>query len=271
MKNNIHLLVIDPQVDFCTPVTPDYQTPLYVPGAEKDMTRLAAMVGRLKNKISAISVTLDSHHFIHIAHPAFWKDSQGNQPNPFTPISAKDIETGKWTPRVPSLYKEALEYAKELERKQRYSLFIWPPHCLIGHKGHNVVPELWEQLTEWEKKFAVVNYITKGSNVMTEHYSAFSAEVPRADDPGTQISDELIKTIEQYDTILLCGEALSHCLASTVRDLANNFTDPKYIQKLVLLRDATGSVGGFEKNGEDFIKELTAKGMQVTTTAEFLK
>ena len=68
MSKRIELLVIDPQVDFCDPA----RGALYVPGAEHDMARLAAMVRRLKGKLDDVHVTLDSHHFIHIAHPIFW-------------------------------------------------------------------------------------------------------------------------------------------------------------------------------------------------------
>ena len=71
MTTKVELLIIDPQVDFCDPKV----GALYVPGAEHDMNRLAAMIRRLNNKIDDIHVTLDSHHLIHIAHPIFWKDS----------------------------------------------------------------------------------------------------------------------------------------------------------------------------------------------------
>ena len=61
------------------------------------------------------------------------------------------------------------------------------------------------------------------------------------------------------------------CLANTVRDIAAQFSDPKYISKIHLLRDATGNVPGFEALGEDFVRELSAKGMKVTTTTDFIK
>jgi len=131
MSKRIELLVIDPQVDFCDP-----RGALYVPGAEKDMGRLAVMIRRLKSKIDDIHVTLDSHHTIHIAHPIFWKDSRGNHPPVFTNISRADVENGVWTTTVPGLYRRALEYVRKLEQNGRYELTIWNPHCLIGSPGH---------------------------------------------------------------------------------------------------------------------------------------
>ena len=266
MSKRIELLVIDPQVDFCDPK----RGALYVPGAEHDMKRLSHMVHRLKDKLDDIHVTLDSHHFIHIAHPIFWRDSHGQHPAPFTNISRTDVENGVWTPTVPSLYRRALDYVYKLEQNGRYELTIWPPHCLIGSPGHNVDPELFAALTEWESRFAFVDYVTKGSNILTEHYSAVQADVPDPSDASTQINTRLIQTLEHADLVVIAGEARTHCLANTVRDIANNFGDDSYISKLVLLTDASSDIPGFETHAQNFMNEMTSRGMQLSTTTEFL-
>jgi nicotinamidase-related amidase len=262
----VELLVIDPQIDFCDP----HKGALYVGGAEKDIERLARMVRRIAPKLSDIHVTLDSHHYVDIAHPIFWIDSKGGHPNPFTIITAADVENGRWTTTQPGMYRRALEYVKSLETGGRYALCIWPYHCLIGSAGHAVMPELFAALQEWEQRFAVVDYVTKGSNIYTEHYSAIQAEVPDPTDPSTQINTALIQTLMQADLIAIAGEAGSHCLANTVRDLANNFGGPAEIKKLVLLTDATSPVTGFEPYQTDFVRDMTVRGMQLSTTTEFL-
>jgi len=122
---NIHLLAIDVQEDFCNP-----NGALYVKGAEKDSERLADLVDRLGTKIKDIHATLDSHHPLHIAHPIFWKDRNGNHPNPFTLINHQDVKDGVWTTTKPGMYKYALYYTEELQKKNRYVLCIWPPHLL---------------------------------------------------------------------------------------------------------------------------------------------
>lgn len=264
---NIHLLVIDPQVDFCDPD----RGALFVPGADTDMRRLATMVERLVDKIDDIHVTLDSHHLVDIAHPVFWKDAAGRHPAPFTRITAAELERGDWTTTLPSARARTLAYLKALDASGRYPHVIWPPHCLIGSAGHNVVPELFEALKKWEaKRFGVVDYVTKGSNLWTEHFSAVQAEVPDPNDPDTQVNTRLIRTLEEADVILLAGEAGSHCLANTVRDIAANFSDPKYVEKMVLLEDATSPVTGFEAYQEDFLRDMTARGMKVARTTSFL-
>jgi len=266
MAKKVHLVVIDPQVDFCSPTGA-----LYVTGAENDIQRLARMVNRLSNKIDDIHVTLDSHRLIDVAHPIFWKDSAGHTPAPFTIITRSDVESGRWTPVLPSMYRRMLDYVKTLEANGRYPLCIWPPHCLIGSPGHCIMPELQQALLCWEQqRFAMVDYVTKGSNLWTEHYSAIVADVPDPSDPGTQINTRFIQTLLDADIVAIAGEAGSHCLANTVRDVANNFGDDSYIRRLVLLEDATSPVPGFEPFQADFIKEMKARGMQMSTTRDFL-
>lgn len=266
MSQRIELLVIDPQVDFCDLA----RGALYVPGADDDMRRLAAMIRRLKPKLDDIHVTLDSHHFIHIAHPIFWKDSRGHHPPPFTRIARAEVEEGVWTPTVPGMYRRALEYVRRLEQNGRYELTVWPPHCLIGSPGHAVFPELFAALTEWETRFAFVDYVTKGSNILTEHYSAVQADVPDPSDASTQINTRLIQTLERADLIAIAGEARTHCLANTVRDIADSFGDDSFVSKLVLLTDAASDIPGFETHAQDFMSEMAARGMQLSTTNEFL-
>jgi nicotinamidase-related amidase len=266
MSKRVELLIIDPQVDFCDPD----RGALYVPGAEADMRRLAAMVRRLRDKIDDVHVTLDSHHFIHIAHPVFWKDARGQHPPAFTRITRQEVEDGVWSPTVPGLYRRALEYVRKLEQNGRYELTVWPPHCLIGSPGHTVFPELFDALTSWEGRFACVDYVTKGSNVLTEHYSAVQADVPDPSDVSTQINTRLIQTLERADVVAVAGEARTHCLANTVRDIANNFGDDRLVSKLVLLTDAASDIPGFEPHAEAFMDEMTRRGMQVSTTKDFL-
>jgi nicotinamidase/pyrazinamidase len=151
-------------------------------------------------------------------------------------------------------------------------LCIWPPHCLIGSKGHTVYQPLYEALCNWEtNEFGSVNYITKGSNYHTEHYSAITADVPDPNDYSTSLNTDFLDIVIKADIILLAGEASSHCLANTVRDADKYFSDSSFIKKLVLLTDATSPVTGFENLADDFIKDMKAKGMQTSTTVDFLK
>jgi nicotinamidase-related amidase len=96
------------------------------------------------------------------------------------------------------------------------------------------------------------------------------ADVPDPNDPSTQMNVSFLNTINEADIVLLAGEARSHCLANTGRDACNYFSDDSLVKKLVLLEDATSDVTGFENYGEQFVKEMKARGMQTTTCKDFL-
>ena len=261
----VDLLIIDPQIDFCDP-----NGSLYVNGADKDMERLANFIVRTGNKLNDIHVTLDTHHLLDIGHPLFWIDASGKHPAPFTIITYDDVKVGKWRTTVPGAMDRATAYVKALADNKRYLLCVWPPHCLIGSKGTQVYPEVWKALSDWEgAHVAFVDYVTKGSNMWTEHYSAVLADVPDPIDPSTQLNTRLIQRLQEVDEIIITGEALSHCVANTIRDIADNFGEEN-IKKFVLLDDCSSSVGGFENLGTDFVKEMTGRGMRVAKSTDVL-
>lgn len=264
----VYLLVIDPQTDFCSP-----NGSLSVAGAHDDMVRLATMV-KSNHRIDDIYVTLDSHPRIHIAHPNFWRNSKGQMPAPFTQITAQDVRDGIWTPVKLSLQKRALDYVQKLDASKRYGLTIWPIHCVIATPGHCVYAPFQEALNEWQdKRIAVPTYITKGTNVFTEHYSAIKAEVPDPEDAGTQINVQFLQAVNEADIVLLAGEAGSHCLANTIRDAVDWFGtqtgDDSFTKKLVLLEDCTSPVTGFEPQQDAMIKDMVAKGMRVSKSTDW--
>ena len=269
MSKQVVLLSIDPQFDFCDPTGK-----LSVTGADKDMERLAAMVRRCRGDIDDIVCTLDSHHLVHIAHPIWWVDSQGNHPAPFTLIDENDVlgTNPKWKAYNPGFQTRSVEYVQNLKKNGRYVLCIWPPHCLIGSEGYKVQPVLYEAFLEWEGMFAAVNYVTKGSNIFTEHYSAVQADVYDPEDPKTGLNTELLKTLQNPDVALIgiSGEASSHCVRSTIYDIANNFGEEN-IKKFVYLEDTCSPVPGFENLATEFLDEMTKRGMAVSTSDKFLR
>ena len=108
------LIIIDPQNDFC-----DSKGSLYVTGADQDSIRLATMINRISKKLYDIHVTLDTHHFIDVAHPKFWVNSKQEHLKPFTLISHEDVMNGICTPYNPSLIHRMAEYTKKLKDNNR--------------------------------------------------------------------------------------------------------------------------------------------------------
>lgn len=261
----LEFLIIDPQNDFSD--APGAALP--VPGASADAERLAGLLDRLGDRIAAIHVTLDTHQLVDISHPIFWRDAQGQPPPPFTQMTAADVARGVWQTRRPEHQSRALEYVRALHDNGRYTLTIWPPHCLVGSWGHGVMPAVAGALRRWEEAcFARVDYVTKGHNLWTEHYSAVRADVPDPDDPGTQLNTRLIQTLEKADVVALSGQALSHCVANTVRDIADCLGQDG-IRKLVLIEDTSSPVPGFEGLAHQFLADLRQRGMKTARAAEF--
>jgi nicotinamidase-related amidase len=306
MSKKLDLLIIDPQDSFCATVDPAEQQVVHrgelcVPGAWDDFQRVADLIDRLGGKIDDIHVTMDSHHPLHIAHPMWWKAvavnglNPGDQPNPFTfvrlegndmvgsvfnPTTLGFDDIGTFTTARSGLLNWTQNYLKELEASKRYGHTIWPPHCLIGTPGNNVVQPLFDSFQRWcQKNCGYIDYVTKGSNPKVEHFSGLRAEVIDPSDPeGTGINSRFLTTVMKADVILLAGVAGSHCVANTVRDMANEFFDEndpqnqsdEFIRKVVLLEDAISPVPGFEQQQKDFVADMVKRGMQTTTCADFL-
>ncbi len=281
---NIQLLVIDPQNDFMD--QPGATLP--VSGAMDDMKRLATMVDRVGQKLQKIHVTLDSHQLVDIAHPAFWRDVDGNAPAPLTTmISAASIEDGTWTPRlpnakgIPDMRAYVINYTKQLEADGKYNLMIWPPHCLIGSWGHNVQSDLAASLDRWSAaRVRNIDYVTKGTNVLTEHYGALMAEVPNPKDPSTQLNGRFLAMLQEADVIVVAGEASSHCVKATIEQVADNIGD-EHVKKFKLLTDCMSPVGAvldgngnvlvdFPAMADAFLADMSARGMELTTSVDFL-
>lgn len=261
----LEFLIIDPQNDFSD--APGAALP--VPGAGADAERLAGLLDRLGDRIAAIHVTLDTHQLVDISHPIFWRNQQGQPPPPFTQITVADVEQGVWRTFRPEHQQRALDYVRALRDNGRYTLTIWPPHCLIGTWGHGVMPVMARALQRWEETgFARVDYVTKGHNPWTEHYSAVQADVPDPTDPGTQLNTRLIRTLENADVVALSGQALSHCVANTVRDIAD-YLGQESVRKLVLIEDTSSPVPGFEELARQFLASMRQRGMKTAKAAEF--
>ncbi|WP_211442755.1 cysteine hydrolase family protein [Collimonas humicola] len=277
MRRHLHMLIIDPQNDFCD-LPPGYlpdsrtaATPaLPVPGAHADMLRVAGLIEQGGAGLSAISITLDSHHRLDIAHPGFWMTAGGGEVAPFTQIAAAEVRGGSYLPRLAGALPRVLHYLDQLEAAGRYRLMIWPVHCEIGSWGHNVHADVRRAYNRWEERtLRSVGKICKGSNPWTEHYSAVQAEVPDPDDLLTQSNQAFLDSLAAADRIYITGEAGSHCVKATTEHIADHF-GPQHMAKLVLVSDCMSPVSGFEQQYREFVAAMTARGARNARAAEVL-
>jgi len=299
-KLTIKMIIIDPQNSFCYPgidpsliIDPNVNDfirfnnlsllnpgELFVPGADQDMIRLATFIDRLGNKIDDISVTLDTHHYFDISHPSFWMESGTN--NLISPFTIMRVENDKfmgfnvitnedkeYRVRIGMFKQKAMKYIELLKQNNRYALCIWPPHCLIGTFGVQVYQPLMDSLLNWESHPAMIDYVTKGSNFLTEHYSAVKADVVDPEDPTTDLNIDLIENLDEADILIFAGEAKSHCSKFTAEDIAREFGDDK-VKKIVFLEDCMSNVPGFEKEGDAFIEDMRDRGATIVNSTKYL-
>ena len=271
--SGVHLLIIDPQNDFCD--LPSDRLPagtspaLPVPGAHRDMLRLAGWLDETGQKVDAVTVTLDHHHRLDIAHPGFWRTPGGGVVPPFTAVAVADLERGRIDTARAQDREDALSYLRALEAAGRFTHMVWPFHCQIGTWGQCVHADLQAALDRWEDRTGrSVHHVFKGENPWTEHYSALRAEIPVANDPATELNTALLEHLQAFDRIVVSGEAGSHCVRATVEHLLLHWTAPA--DRIALVRDAMSPVAGFEEAQRDFLEDAAARGVGVVELAAAL-
>ena len=280
MKTATQLLIIDPQNDFCDvpaawrpadPLTGAIVAPaLPVAGAHADMQRIAALIRAAGAWLDEITITLDSHHHVDIAHPTFWQKADGAAVPPFTAITAAQVRAGEFEPRDPAALPRTLAYLDELESRGRYTLMVWPVHCEIGTWGHGVHADVRAAYNQWEEThLRGVRKVTKGENPWTEHYSAIQAEVPDADDPHTGMNTAFLAELDRATTLFIAGEASSHCVRATTEHIVANLPGGRP-GRVVLLTDCMSPVGGFQAQHDAFLADMHARGVRLMTSGEAL-
>ena len=273
------LLIIDPQNDFHEGGS------LAVTGADADSARLSKLLAENMHIIDHIYVTLDSHYKLHIAHGAFWQDEDGKSPAAFTVITHKNLVDGLWRPRKAALLEYCKWYTAELERLGHFNLVIWPDHCLIGSTGHAIKDNLFSAIQQWsgerQRDFVCIN---KGMNCFTEMYSAIAAEVPIDEAACAYLEGIGARSLDMEedrqttragnahyvdkflagDRLLVCGQALSHCVNFTLRDIIKD-RPAEELHKIVLLIDGSSPVTTFEELATTFVADMTAAGVSILT------
>jgi nicotinamidase-related amidase len=194
---------------------------------------------------------------MQVFHPIFFVDKDGNHPAPYTDIHASELRAGKWTfnPALSPQFDIAPEYgqammihyAEELEKRGKYALTIWPYHAMLGGIGHALVSSVEEaSFFHSVARLAQPDIVTKGDTPFTENYSVIGPEVltgPMGEMLGTH-DPRFIEKLQQFDRLIIAGQAKSHCVAWTVSDLLEDIdaVNPELAKKVYLLEDCSSPV-----------------------------
>ncbi|MBA2383109.1 MAG: isochorismatase [Actinobacteria bacterium] len=253
----VALVVVDVQNTFCTPGFELFVAGRSGTGALDDSRRLCEFVYRNLRWITQIFPTLDTHDALQIFHPVLIVDAQGRHPDPFTLVTAEDVAAGRW--RIDPAAAEGLGldvgyaqehlryYTEELEQDGKYSLTIWPFHALRGGIGYALVAAVEEAIFfHTVARSAPAEFQPKGDNPLTEHYSMLGPEVEVDQDgePLGRRNQPLVEELLRFDAVVIAGQAKSHCVAWTIRDLLadENVQERRLAEKVYLLEDCTSSV-----------------------------
>ncbi|MGL4806939.1 MAG: hypothetical protein ACRC26_11395, partial [Bacteroidales bacterium] len=91
----------------------------------------------------------------------------------------------------------------------------------------------------------------------TEHFGAFKANVIVTGASETALNKELIDRLKDFDEIFLAGEAKSHCVATTVKQLLDY---KEIVPKLIILEDCMSDVAGFENFAQTIYDQAVTMG-----------
>ncbi len=240
------LLCIDVQNDFMEGGS------LAVPGSLKDVERINNFIYKNLYKITKIACSMDTHQMYQIFFPSWWKDVDGNEPEPYTIITLEDVESGKW---IPHKDKDlTLRYLRDLKDTGKRMLCIWPYHCIEGSIGRDLENEFRKMVCFHDIVRKAENVILpKGMHQFSEMYGIVKPE--SLIDPF--FNEEAINLVRDFDEIYVVGEAKSHCVLDSVKQLLLEFADNKYkTSRIIVLKDCMSSIPGYEEETEREFEEL---------------
>jgi nicotinamidase-related amidase len=246
------LLAVDVQNTFCIPGFELFVGGRSGTGAVDDSRRLCEFVYRNLGNITQVFPSLDTHHTMQVFHAIWLVDEHGNHPDPYTLVSAADVESGRWkaNPAVAEalgkdpdeLDRHLAHYTALLAEGGKYDLTIWPYHAMLGGIGHALVSAVEEAIFFHSvARHSQPEFQVKGNEPLTEHYSMLGPEVTEGPD-GERLgglNTALVEKLFGFDAVVVAGQAKSHCMAWTIDDLLD---ERGLAERTYLLEDCTSPV-----------------------------
>lgn len=236
------LLCIDVQKDFIEGGS------LEVPGSIGDVERITRFIYNNMDGITNIMCSMDTHYPFHIFFPSWWRDADGNSPDAGTNITYDDVDKGKWRPVYGKL-QDSLTYLQKLEELAKKTLCIWTYHCIHGTEGFDLENEFAKMVYYHSTaRKTIPRIIPKGTDFYSEMYGIIKPEYSKKNIKNTKV----LNAFQEYDEIYVVGEAASHCLMESVKQIAEEYaTRPEITSKITILEDCTSPIQGCEQMTQD--------------------
>lgn len=260
MDKRVAILGIDLQKDFTEP-----SGALFVSNANRDVVNISNFIRKHHFEIDYVALTLDSHQPIHIAHQCYWKNEIGESPSLFSVVSSEDVRSEKWIPQYNK--EQALLYLDHLDLRGEVCT-IWPMHCILGTKNWALDDILMDELVQWSihTGYSYELYY-KGYSQSTEHYSIFRAAVEWDSEPETKLNVKLLSTLEQYNEVILVGEAADYCVASSLNDILKE--SDELAKKMTVLTDCMSWINPSNERAKSIFKQAEKQGARFSTSFEY--
>jgi nicotinamidase-related amidase len=282
------LLAVDVQNTFCVPGFELFVQGRSGTGAVDDNRRLCEFVYRNLESLTQIVPSLDTHRVTQVFHAVWLVDADGNHPDPYTLVSAEDIESGRWTVNpaaaesigVDPAYagRQLADYTRRLAEGGKYELTIWPYHALLGGIGHALVSAVEEAFFfHGIARYSQPDFQVKGEHPLTEHYSMLGPEVTQGPDGEVlaQRNVALIDELLEFDAVVVAGQAKSHCVAWTIDDLleGDDSRVRRLAERVYLLEDCSSAVVvpgvvDYTDDADAAYERFNAAGMNVVRSTE---
>ncbi|MFZ5808317.1 MAG: isochorismatase [Chloroflexota bacterium] len=253
----IALVGIDVQNTFCIPEFELFVGGRSGKGAVEDNQRLCEFIYRNLHAINLIVATMDTHRAYQIFHPVMLVNEQGEHPGAVTLVTLADVEEGKWrfnpaaahSLGITAEYGQELllHYVRELAKKKKYDLTIWPYHAMLGGIGHALVAAFEEAVFfHTIARNSQARFEIKGDAPLTENYSVIRPEVlegVKGERLGG-VNPFFLQLVREFDAVLVAGQAKSHCVNWTVGDWLAEIepVDAGLAKKIYLLEDCMSPV-----------------------------
>lgn len=257
--DTVLLLGIDLQYDFMD------EGSLGVTGAIEDMKRLLQWFYQNLEKITAISLSKDTHNIYQVFFPAWWISPDGRQPAPLTAITLADLDNNKWLPVVNPVGSR--DYVENLEKQGKKTLVIWPYHCIQGTIGAAIDNQLMN-LAMYHSlvRRTRLNIIVKGTDPMSEMYGIFKPEYS----PTASINVKVLDAIAKFDKIVITGQAKSHCVLESIAQMLEHYqNDPETMGKIYIIEDTMSVIQSFEDATEEAFDDFRRRGVNLVSTQDF--
>lgn len=245
------LIIVDPQNSFCDPTQP-----MYVPGAEKDCEVIASM---LHHYWDEVIVSMDMHSMHSMYHDIFWSKDKDHsvQFEGFGRVTKDNF--------MVEFFPDNNDYVNKISKILERSGYIdiWPVHCVTGTYSASIENRIAEQLGFWSVRASKpIHYMFKGTNPFKENYSMFTNK-RQIKKINYIFNSTCTHLLDDTLTIYVCGEAASHCVKETVKDIINkycNLPDCYFNTNVTikLVTNATSFIHGYKHVKQNFYDLLSS-------------